>query len=76
MSPTNLTKRERQVLELIANGLSNKEIANNLTIKVATVENHIHNLYGKLNISKRSQAITYAFREGIFNRNNISDKLE
>jgi ATP/maltotriose-dependent transcriptional regulator MalT len=43
-----LTEREEQVLKLIANGLSNREISANLAISESTVENHIHHIYTKL----------------------------
>lgn len=57
-----LTNRERQILNLIADGLTNKEIARHLSISEATVENHIHHIYVKLRISNRAQAVGYAFR--------------
>jgi two-component system, NarL family, nitrate/nitrite response regulator NarL len=50
-----LTKRERQVAELIRSGLSDKEIARQLNISVATTKSHVHNLFGKLNLQRRSQ---------------------
>jgi len=60
-----LTERETQILKLIANGLTNKAIACYLLIAESTVENHIHRIYGKLNIDNRSQATAYAFQSGI-----------
>jgi DNA-binding NarL/FixJ family response regulator len=51
----NLTGREREVVDLVVEGLSNKEIAQRLTIEVATVKNHVHSIYRKLNIRRRSQ---------------------
>ncbi len=54
-----LTKRERQVAELIANGLSDKEIARQLNIGLATTKSHVHNLFAKLNLRRRSQVIYY-----------------
>jgi two-component system, NarL family, nitrate/nitrite response regulator NarL len=50
-----LTKRERQVAELIRSGLSDKEIARQLNISVATTKSHVHNLFGKLNLQRRGQ---------------------
>jgi len=50
-----LTDRERQILKLIACGLSNREISLNLAISESTVENHIHHIYTKLGISNRAQ---------------------
>ena len=53
---TSLTAREREVLRLLEDGLSNKEIARRLNIEVATVKNHVHNLIGKLHVSSRGEA--------------------
>jgi DNA-binding NarL/FixJ family response regulator len=53
-----LTARERQIVEIIAEGLSNKEIAARLSIEVATVKNHVHNILEKLQVSRRSEAVT------------------
>jgi DNA-binding NarL/FixJ family response regulator len=52
-----LTTREREILRLIGQGLSNKQIAARLGIEVATVKNHVHNLLGKLNVHRRSEAV-------------------
>jgi DNA-binding NarL/FixJ family response regulator len=52
-----LTGRERQVYSLLRQGLSNKEIANVLTIAEATVKNHVHHLLEKLRVGSRSEAI-------------------
>lgn len=56
-----LTEREQQVLQLIARGLTNRQISSHLSISEATAENHIHHIYTKLGISNRSQAVAYAF---------------
>lgn len=53
-----LTARERQVLGLIDGGLSNKEIAVQLSIEVSTVKNHVHNVLEKLQVQSRAQAAT------------------
>lgn len=50
-----LTPRERQVARLLEQGLSNKEIARRLDIKVATVKNHVHNILSKLELSNRAR---------------------
>lgn len=60
-----LTKRELEILELIAKGYTNKNISEHLGIKESTVENHIHNMFKKLNLSNRSQATAYAYQIGI-----------
>jgi len=52
----NLTARERQVLRLIDSGLSNKEIAQQLRIELATVKNHVHNILEKLQVRRRGAA--------------------
>jgi DNA-binding NarL/FixJ family response regulator len=51
-----LTTRERQVLELVAIGLRNREIARELCIAEATVENHLHSVFEKLGVTNRVQA--------------------
>jgi len=60
-----LTPRELEVLKLIAGGLCNRDIAQQLTISEKTVKNHINNIFSKLHINDRSQAILYAIREGL-----------
>ena len=60
-----LTEREEQILKLIADGLTNREISGNLSISESTVENHIHHIYAKLGISNRAQAVGCAFKLGI-----------
>lgn len=61
----NLTPRELEVLKLIAGGLCNRDIAQELTISEKTVKNHINNIFSKLHIYDRGQAILYAIREGL-----------
>lgn len=60
-----LTPREVEVLKLIAEGLSNKEIAHRLSISDKTVKNHINNILSKLHLCDRTQATLYAIRTGI-----------
>jgi two-component system, NarL family, nitrate/nitrite response regulator NarL len=54
---SSLTVREREIVQLIAESLSNKEIATTLCIEVATVKNHVHNVLEKLQVSRRSDAV-------------------
>jgi two-component system nitrate/nitrite response regulator NarL len=58
--PSKLTPREREILALIDNGLSNKEIAADLSIEVSTVKNHVHNILEKLGARRRSEAVARA----------------
>ena len=60
-----LTPREMEVLKLIAAGLSNKEIAEALVLSEKTVKNHINNIFSKLHVYDRSQAMLYAIRQGL-----------
>jgi ATP/maltotriose-dependent transcriptional regulator MalT len=55
-----LTDRELEVLNLIALGLSNKEIAEQLVIAVGTVKYHVKNIFGKLNVKRRTMAVAEA----------------
>jgi DNA-binding NarL/FixJ family response regulator len=59
-----LTERERQILMLVAKGKTDKEVAQELQIKVKTVGNHISNILRKLNIASRTEAALWAVREG------------
>jgi NarL family two-component system response regulator LiaR len=60
-----LTERELDVLRGIAGGLSNQEIARELSISATTVRTHISNLFGKLNLTNRTQAALYAVEHGL-----------
>ena len=55
-----ITRREQEVLDLIAAGLSNQEIADELIISVGTVKRHTVNIYGKLGVNRRTQAVATA----------------
>jgi DNA-binding NarL/FixJ family response regulator len=60
-----LTDREREVLALIGRGLSNAEIANELTISEVTVKSHVGHIFTKLDLRDRAAAIVFAFDHGI-----------
>ena len=59
-----LTPREVEVLRLLAQGLGNQEIADQLVISEPTVRSHVSNILGKLHLASRTQAALYALREG------------
>jgi NarL family two-component system response regulator LiaR len=63
-----LTEREMEVLQLIAHGRTNAEIAAELCITERTVKAHVSNLLGKLHLSDRTQAAVYAWREGLMRK--------
>ncbi|MBP1753924.1 MAG: hypothetical protein H6Q59_322 [Firmicutes bacterium] len=60
-----LTKREIEVLKLLAEGLFNKEIAYMLAISEKTVKNHVSNIFKKINVSDRTQAAVYAIKNNL-----------
>ena len=60
-----LTDREREVLELVARGRSNSEIARQLVISAKTVRNHVSNVFAKLQVTDRAQAIVRAREAGL-----------
>ena len=65
VAPAPLTLRELDVLKLIDEGLSNKEIAGRLGIKLATVKNHVHNILGKLDVERRTEAVFHVRQLGL-----------
>jgi DNA-binding NarL/FixJ family response regulator len=63
--PDNLSNRELEVLQLIANGLSNTEIATRLFVTEATVKTHINHVFSKTGVRDRAQAVRYAYQHGL-----------
>jgi DNA-binding NarL/FixJ family response regulator len=70
----NLTERELEVIKALAQGKSNKEIAQTLDISEKTVRNHASNIYNKLHIFDRTQAVIYAIRRGIVGLDDLGDR--
>ncbi len=70
----NLSSRELDVLRTIARGRSNKQVATDLGISDKTVRNHVSNIYKKLHIYDRTQAVLYAIREGLIETDGIENK--
>jgi DNA-binding NarL/FixJ family response regulator len=60
-----LTPREREVLQALADGLSDKQISENLHVGVGTVRNHLVSVFGKLGVNSRLQALVFALRHGV-----------
>lgn len=65
---TELTDREMEVLNLIARGLNNQKIAEELVITIGTVKGHVSNILSKLHLADRTQAAVYAWEKGIIRR--------
>jgi two-component system, NarL family, response regulator LiaR len=69
-----LTERELEVLKMAAEGMSNKEISNALSISVHTIESHFGNIFSKLGVYSRLEAVMEALRRGWFTLGDISQK--
>jgi DNA-binding NarL/FixJ family response regulator len=67
VAPSDLTRREQQVLTLLSEGLSQKEIASELVISPKTVAAHVQHILGKLSVHSRAQAVAQAYRRGLLN---------
>jgi NarL family two-component system response regulator LiaR len=71
LTPDPLTVRELGILRLVAQGMSNKEIAAELVIAEETVHTHVSNILNKLHLASRTQAALYALKEGIASMDDI-----
>jgi NarL family two-component system response regulator LiaR len=71
---TELTERELDVLRLIANGMTNSQIAEKLVISEYTVKGHVSNILSKLHLADRTQVAVYAWQRGLVNREQIGKK--
>jgi DNA-binding NarL/FixJ family response regulator len=67
--PESLTRREREVLGLVQQGLTNQEIAAKLVIELGTVKNHVHNILRKLNVNSRRDAVHVSRLAGLWGSN-------
>ena len=65
LSPDPLTNREVDVLQVLAKGKSNRDIAEELSISETTVRTHVSNILGKLHLASRTEAALYALKEGM-----------
>jgi NarL family two-component system response regulator LiaR len=65
LTPSPITEREEEILQLLAQGLENKEIAARLVVRDATVRTHVSNILRKLQLANRVQATLYALRTGL-----------
>ncbi len=72
-SPEALTKREAEVLKLVARGKANKQVARELFIDEKTVKSHVHSILSKLNVKSRTQAALYAVRVGLVTVDDLGE---
>ena len=70
--PDHFSERELEVLRLAAKGMSNKEIASELALSVRTVQSHLGNIFDKLGVSSRTEAVLRALKEGWISLDNVS----
>lgn len=73
-APQNLTRREREVLNLVQQGLTNQEIAEALVIELGTVKNHVHNILRKLNVNSRRDAVHVSRLAGVWGLSEVKPR--
>ena len=66
-----LTERERQVLVLATGGLSNQEIANELFLSLRTVQTHVGNIFNKMQVGSRTEAVVHALKQGLITLDEV-----
>jgi len=69
-----LTRRELDIITAFARGCGNKQIARDLSISEKTVRNHVSNIYKKLHVYDRTQAVLYAIREGLIEADGLEER--
>jgi NarL family two-component system response regulator LiaR len=74
-TPEPLSGREMEVLRLLAQGKSNREIAEQLVIAELTVRTHVSNILGKLHLASRTQAALYALKEGLASLDDVPGQM-
>lgn len=67
-----LTEREMEVLKLVTKGLSNKDIADELYLSIRTVQGHLANIFNKLRVSSRTEAVVHALKQGWVTLEDVS----
>jgi DNA-binding NarL/FixJ family response regulator len=73
-APQSLTRREREVLSLVQQGLTNQEIAESLVIELGTVKNHVHNILRKLNVNSRRDAVHVSRLAGLWGAGEVKPR--
>ena len=69
-----LSEREKEMLKLLATGMGNKEIARKLCLSLRTVKAHMSNIFNKMNVASRSEALVEALRSGMISLEDIEEK--
>jgi NarL family two-component system response regulator LiaR len=69
-----LSEREKEMLKLLATGMGNKEIANRLSLSLRTVKAHMSNIFTKMNVASRSEALVEALRTGMLSIDDIKEE--
>jgi DNA-binding NarL/FixJ family response regulator len=75
-SQDNLTKQERRILELVANGARNSKIATELFISTKTVQTHLHHIFSKLGVSSRTEAALHIWSAATLPSPKIHEIME
>ncbi len=71
-----LTNREKEVLALLTEGITYKGVADRLVISETTVKTHVNNIFQKLQVNDRTQAVLYALKHGLVTPSNATEKLK